>query len=319
VEVDDHARLRYPAVARAERFWSGVFPVLCTPFADDGAVDLDGQRAVVRFALASGAHGLVCFGLGAEVNKLTPEERLRLTDAILEQADRRVPVLIGVAAESSHTAVALARSAEQAGADGVVVPPPFTAGLGGDDLAGYFRTVTGAVSLPVMVQDAHVYLGSALSPQLVRRLAREQPNVRYVKIEAGPEETRRWVEEVGPDVSVFTGDAGIHLLPCLRAGAVGSIPAVELVDRLVAVYAAERRGDGAGAEALFRPLLPYLVFALEGGIDHCNAATKATLVRRGVLSRGGLRQPAPDFGPLFDELAGAHAAALDLAASPAAV
>ena len=304
-------------MAGVEGLWSGVFPVLCTPFAEDGAVDLDAQRAVVRFAVASGAHGLVCFGLGAEVNKLTPEERVRLTDAILDEADGRVPVLIGVGAESTHTAVALARSAEQAGADGVVVPPPFTARLGADELGGYFRAVAGAVALPVMVQDAHVYLGSALSPQLVRRLAQDRPNVRYVKIEAGPEATRGWVEDVGPDVSVFTGDAGIHLLPCLRAGAVGNIPAVELADRLVAVYDAERRGDGAGADALFRRLLPYLLFALDGGIDHCNAATKAMLVRRGVLSRGGLRQPAPAFGPLFEQLADAHAAELGLAAAPA--
>lgn len=126
------------------------------------------------------------------------------------------------------------------------------------------------------------------------------------------------MEGVGPDVRVFTGDAGVHLLQCLRAGAVGNIPAVELADRLVAAYEAERRGDEAEADSSFRPLLPYLVFALQGGIDHCNAATKAILVRRGVLARGGLRHPTPDFGALFDELVDAHAAALELVASPVA-
>jgi dihydrodipicolinate synthase/N-acetylneuraminate lyase len=295
--------------------WAGVFPVLCTPFAHDGSIDVEAQRAIVRFAVAGGAHGLVCFGLGAEVNKLTPEERRRLSDAIIDEADGRVPVLLGVGAEATHTAVELARSAEAAGASGIVVPPPFTAGVRGDDLAGYFRAVADAVELPVMLQDASVYLGSALSPAFVRGLAEQQPNIRYVKIEAGPEETRRWVDETGPAVNVFTGDAGVHLLPCLRAGAVGNIPAVELVDRLVAAYEAEASGDPAGAEELFRPLLPYLVFALESGIDHCNAATKAVLVRRGVLERGGLREPAPTYGPLFEELVDRHVAALDLVVS----
>jgi 4-hydroxy-tetrahydrodipicolinate synthase len=295
-----------------------VFPVLCTPFADDGAIDVDAQRTIVRFALACGAHGLVCFGLGAEVNKLTPDERRRLTDAIVEEAAGRVPVLIGVGAEATHTAVELARYAESAGADGVVVPPPFTARMGGDELAGYFGAVADAVELPVMLQDASVYLGSALSPAFVRRLAGEHASVRYVKIEAGPEETARWADEVGDDVRVFTGDAGVHLLACLRAGAVGNIPGVEIADRLIAAYEAEAGGDQARADELFRPLLPYLVFALEGGIDHCNAATKALLVRRGVLARGDLRQPAPDFGSLFDELVDRHAAALELAPSPVA-
>jgi dihydrodipicolinate synthase/N-acetylneuraminate lyase len=298
--------------------WAGIFPVLCTPFDAEGAIDVEAQRAVVSFALACGVHGLVCFGLGAEVNKLTPDERRRLTDAIVDEAAGRAPVLIGVGAEAVHTAVDLARYAEAAGADGIVVPPPFTAGLPGDDLTGYFRAIAEAVDLPVMLQDASVYLGAALSPALVRRLGSAQPNIRYVKIEAGPEVTARWVAAVGSDVGVFTGDAGAYLLPCLRAGAVGNIPAVEVADRLAAAYEAEARGDAAGADAYFLPLLPYLLFALQGGIDHCNAATKATLVRRGILARAGLREPAPDFGPLFDRLVEGHAAALDLVPAPAA-
>jgi dihydrodipicolinate synthase/N-acetylneuraminate lyase len=302
-------------MAAADPWWRGIFPVLCTPLDATGAVDVDAQRAVVRFALACGVHGLVCFGLGAEVNKLTPDERRRLTDAIIEEAAGRVPVLVGVGAEAVYTAVELARYAEAAGADGVVVPPPFTAGLAGTGLAGYFRAVAGSVELPVMLQDASVYLGAALSPELVRQLGEAERNIRYVKIEAGPEETARWVAGVGPGVRVFTGDAGAYLLPCLRAGAVGNIPAVEVADHLVAAYEAEAAGDTEGAETRFRPLLPYILFALQGGIDHCNAATKATLVRRGVLARGGLREPAPDYGPLFEELVDAHAAALDL--SPA--
>ena len=305
-------------MARSEGSWAGVFPVLCTPFDAEGAVDVDAQRRVVSFAVAAGAHGLVCFGLGAEVNKLTPEERRLLTDAIVDETAGRVPVLIGVGAEAIHTAVALARSAQEAGADGIVVPPPFTAGVQGDDLVDYFLSVAGAVDLPVMLQDASVYLGSALSPGLVRRLAEERPNIAYVKIEAGPDETARWVEDVGDRVRVFTGDAGVHLLPCLRAGAVGNIPAVEVVDRLVAAYEAAQQGEGARADELYTPLLPYLVFALDGGIDHCNAATKAMLVRRGVLENAALRQPAPRFAPSFEELVDAHAATLNVAAPAAA-
>lgn len=303
-------------MAATDTRWAGVFPVLCTPFDAEGAVDVDAQRAVVAFALACGSHGLVCFGLGAEVNKLTPDERRRLTDAIVEEAAGRVPVLIGVGAESVHTAIELARHAEATGADGVVVPPPFTAGLPGDGLTGYFRAVAGSVDLPVMLQDASVYLGAALSPELVRRLGEQEANIRHVKIEAGPEETARWVSGVGAGIRVFTGDAGAYLLPCLRAGAAGSIPAVEVADRLVTAYEAEAAGDAAAAESHFRPLLPYLLFALQGGIDHCNAATKATLVRRGVLAHAGLRAPAPDFGPLFDELIDAHVAELDLTSVP---
>jgi dihydrodipicolinate synthase/N-acetylneuraminate lyase len=171
-----------------------------------------------------------------------------------------------------------------------------TANLAADELDAYFEATAAAVALPVMLQDAPEYIGVGLSPQLVLRLASARPNIRYVKLEAGPDQTERWVEALGPDIRVFTGDAGIHLLGCLRAGAVGNIPAVDVVDVLRAAYLAERRGDHDDAERLFAPLLPYLSFALRG-IDHCNACTKEVLARRGVLRRGGLRQPARSLTP----------------------
>jgi len=276
--------------------FEGIFPVLCTPFAEDGSLDLEGQRAVVRFALGAGVDGMVLFGMGAEVNKLTPDERRTLCETILAEVGGRVPVLVGVGAESTHHAVRLAEHAQRCGAAGIVVPPPMTSNLDADELDPYFEAIAGAVDLPVMLQDAPEYIGVGLSPALVVRLARVRPNIRYVKLEAGPDQTERWVAAVGSGIRIFTGDAGVHLLGCLRAGAVGNIPAVDVVDVLRQAYAAERRGDRADAEATFAPLLPYLTFALRG-IDHCNACTKEVLVTRSVLPRAGLRPPARTLTP----------------------
>jgi 4-hydroxy-tetrahydrodipicolinate synthase len=289
--------------------FAGIFPVLPTPFLEDGSIDLDAQRAVVRFALECGVDGMVLFGMGAEVNKLAPEERRQLCEAILAEVGGRVPVLVGAGAESIHHAVALAAHAERCGAAGVVVPPPMTANLTGDELDPYFEAVAAAVEVPVMLQDAPEYIGVGLSPELVLRLAASRANVRYVKLEAGPDQTERWVSALGPRIRVFTGDAGIHLLGCLRAGAVGNIPALDVVDVLIAAYRAERNGEHDDAERLFTPLLPYLSFALRG-IDHCNACTKEVLVRRGVLARGGLRPPARPLTPFARAQIGSSLAGL---------
>src|SRR5690349_5269542 len=99
------------SMAESGRTWGGVWPSLITPFAEDGAIDIDAQRAETRFCIDAGSHGLVCFGLAGEVHKLTPEERKRLGAAILEEAGGRVPVLLGVGAEAEHTACELAREA----------------------------------------------------------------------------------------------------------------------------------------------------------------------------------------------------------------
>ena len=75
--------------------WSGIYPSLATPFLPDGDLDLEGQRALVRFALDSGAHGLICFGLAGEVFRLTPSERIELLRVIVDECGGQVPVLAG--------------------------------------------------------------------------------------------------------------------------------------------------------------------------------------------------------------------------------
>lgn len=276
--------------------WHGVFPSLCTPFLHDGEPDLEAQRKVVRFGLSSGVDGLVCFGLAGEVNKLVPDERRRLADAIIEEVDGRVPVLVGVSSESLHTTLGLAQSAQTAGADGIVLAPPASASVEADHLEYFFRTVAQATPLPLILQNAPAYLGVRLTTSLVGRLTEHEPNIRYVKLEAGPEDTASWVERLPPGTHVFTGDAGIHLLTCLRAGAVGNMPGVELSDLLVEVCQTEKTGDDALADALHARLLPYLVFSLQS-LDHYNACTKQMLVRRGILTNAALREPAPQLTP----------------------
>jgi len=271
----------------------GVLPALCTTFGPDGALDLEAQRHAVRFVLAAGANGIVCFGLAGEVNKITPEERKTLAATIIDEVAGRVPVLVGVGTEAAHTSRELARFAEAAGADGVVVPPPITSHCDEDGLAPYFGVIADATSLPMTIQDAPAYLGMKLSAAGIRHLAEQHPNIQYVKVESGPEETARWVKELAPIVKVLTGNAGIFLIDDIQLGAVGNVPGTELTDVLVAIYRDETEGRSAAARKKFDRLLPYLMFSLQG-IDHYNACCKEVLVRRGVFKPGAaLRPPAP--------------------------
>src|ERR1019366_3074676 len=109
----------------------------CIPFTADDAVDLDAQSRVVRLALDAGAHGLVLFGLAGEFLKLTANERKQLIDAVQEEVDGRVPVFIGVGAESVSAACDLAGYAERAGAACVVVPAPISGAAAGGGLVGF--------------------------------------------------------------------------------------------------------------------------------------------------------------------------------------
>jgi len=294
--------------------WRGIYPSICTPFTEDDRIDLDAQRRIVRFALACGAHGLVAFGLAGEVLKLTPEERRELAEAIIDEAGQAVPVFVGVGAPSTRVAIELARHAEEAGADCIVVPAPMSGALDADALIDYVVRVATAVEVPVMVQDAPAYVGVTFGIGAVRAMAARADNVRLLKIEAGPSEMRRWIDDLPDGFSVWGGDGGIYTLDCVRSGAAGIIPGVDLVDLLVRVYEAEAQGDIGLADERLREVLPMLVFQIQHSIDHYNACAKHVLVQRGVLEHGGLRPPAGALGEVSRMLLERHLAGLQLTA-----
>ena len=297
--------------------WQGIFPSIPTAFTRDGDVDPDAQRRIVRFAVDRGSHGLLCFGLAGEVLRLAPDERIRLCHAIVEEANGAIPVLVGASGESEHTSRKLARAAERAGAAGIVLPVPTGGHVSRPLLAEYFARVAEAVSIPVMIQDAPEYLGVSIGPELVRALADRLPHVAYVKLEVGPQGIREWRDAVGDGIGVFGGNGGVYLLDCIRAGAAGIAPALDVVDVLVAIYAAEVAGDRERADRLFRATLPLLVFEMQD-IDHCNLCAKNVLARRGVELETSLRPPGPSLSADAAALLDAYLETLPLAELAAA-
>jgi len=291
--------------------WKGIVPSIPTAFTSEGDIDLAAQREIVRFAIDRGAHALMCFGLAGEIFRLTTEERKRLCDVIVEEANREIPVLVGVGAESEFVARDLARYAERAGADGVVLPPPVSVTLTPDLLERFLCRVAEVVTVPVMIQDAKEYLGVGVGPALVRSVAAAVPQVTSVKLETGADGLRLWRRELPETISILGGNAGIYVLDCVRAGAAGIAPGLEVTDILVEIFESEMAGDGARAEQLFRDLLPLLVFELQD-LDHFNLCVKHVLSRRGVQLDTGLRQPAPGLSPDAVGLLDFYLEALDL-------
>lgn len=270
--------------------WAGIFPSIPTAFSTDGSLDLASQAAVARFSVDCGAQGLLCFGLAGEVFRLTPGERREALEAIVEAVAGRIPVLAGVGAEALHTALTLAREAREAGADGVVIPPPITTRPSRRELMRYFAEIAAVAELPAMVQDAPEFLGVELGPELVVELARSSAEIGCVKLEAGAQRIAEWVAAAEGALTVFGGNAGLFLVDSLEHGAAGIAPGADVTDELVAVYSLWRAGDGSGARRRFAPLLPLLVFESQG-IEHYNACAKHLLARRGVLASSHMREP----------------------------
>jgi 4-hydroxy-tetrahydrodipicolinate synthase len=159
--------------------FKGSFTALVTPF-DGGEVDYDALNRLVDFQIQSGAHGLVPVGTTGESPTLSHEEHARVVEATIAAAKGRVPVIAGAGSNSTREAVALARHAEKAGADGVLVVTPYYNKPTQEGLFRHFKAVNDAVSIPVIIYNIPSRSVIDMSVATMARLA-ELPNIAGVK------------------------------------------------------------------------------------------------------------------------------------------
>jgi 4-hydroxy-tetrahydrodipicolinate synthase len=127
--------MRHP-VSRLDEAARGVFPISATPFAPDGALDLDSLDRLMDFYLARRVHGLTLLGIMGEAPKLSPAESRAVVRRALARVAGRVPVVVGVSNAELRALAALANDAMAAGAAGVMVAP--APGLAGE-FTGWWR------------------------------------------------------------------------------------------------------------------------------------------------------------------------------------
>jgi dihydrodipicolinate synthase/N-acetylneuraminate lyase len=271
----------------------GVLPIVHTPFDDNDEIDASDLRREIDWAFTVGAEGLGT-GMVSELLRLTTDERVRLTELIVEFAAGRGAVFAGVGAESTKQACALAAAAERAGCDAVMATPPLTARVSAGSLLDYYRQLADAVALPVIVQDASGYIGQAIPlAVLIDLLALYGPEKILFKPEAQP---------IGPKLSelrdassgraaIFEGSGGIALVDSFRRGIAGTMPGMDLLDGVVALWRALGAADEARAYQLYFPICALIALQLQAGLDGFLAIEKYLLVKRGIFRSARRREP----------------------------
>ncbi len=276
----------------------GIYPVLATAFHDDGSLDEAGCRAIARYNIAVGVQGIVTLGHASEFSSLSDDERKCVTDWTIEEGKRAgVPTIIGTAGTSTETAVEFARYARDAGADGLMVMPPYVTKASGEAVVEYYKAIARAVETPIVVQNAAGPVGTPMSAQVLIRLAHEIPTVRYIKEEtAGSTHiVSQVIRAASEDLDgVMGGESGKYLLMHYERGACGNMPGSAISELYPPVWAALEAGDAAGARAAHNRILPLLNFFALHGIE----AYKEILLRRGII--GSRRTRGTAWIPLDD-------------------
>ncbi len=241
----------------------GIYPMLYAFFNAQDGLDRHATRRQVQAFVDNGAHGMAVLGLGTEVNKLSDRERRQLVDWVAEELAGRLPLAITINAPTVDAQVEFAKFAHSRGASWVILQPPPERGVPEEFFIRFFGAVADRVDLPVAIQNAPEYLGVGLTPAGVKALARNHPNFRILKGEGPALTIRQVIEETGDSVTVFNGRGGLELIDNLRAGCAGMIPASDTFDRQARIFDLLREGAETHAEALYREVLPAIVFVMQ--------------------------------------------------------
>ena len=279
--------------------YQGVFPVVPTTFTETGALDLQSQKRCVDFMIDAGSNGLCILANFSEQFVLSDAERELLTRTVLDHVAGRVPVIVTTTHFSSKVCAERSRQAQGMGAAMVMVMPPYhgaTFRVPEPQIQGFYQTVSDAIDIPIMVQDAPAS-GTVLSAAFLARMAQEIAQVSYFKIEtAGAASKLRELIRLGGSAieGPWDGEEAITLLPDLDAGATGAMTGGGFPDgirKIVDAYAAGRREDAVQAYQAWLPLINY-------ENRQCGLlAAKALMREGGVIACEAPRHPLPALHP----------------------
>ena len=200
----------------------GSYTVSVTPFTADGsAIDLDAQRRFIDWQLECGVPGLIIFGSTGEFLTVSDDERRALVAATVEHVNGRIPVLVGTMNAYTPNAVRYSQEAQELGADGLMIAPPYYYTPTEDEIYGYYAAICDAVELPIMIYNNPVTTNVDISAALVGKLTAELPNIRYIK-EASLDVGRVYdvVEATDGVMNVFAGE---RVVESYLLGAVGYV------------------------------------------------------------------------------------------------
>src|SRR5215469_8738398 len=160
----------------------GSYSVTVTPFtADRRSIDVDALRRFMDWQIESGVPGVIILGTTGEYLTVSDDERALIVETTVKQVAGRAHVIVGTMNAHTPNAVRYSRQAEELGADGLMVLPPYYYTPTDDEIWRYYRAVSEAVSVPIMLYNNPVTSNVDMSAALVARLTRDFENIRYIK------------------------------------------------------------------------------------------------------------------------------------------
>jgi dihydrodipicolinate synthase/N-acetylneuraminate lyase len=240
--------------------WTGVLPAITTCFDADLAVDYRAVSQHAQHLVAAGCTGIVALGSLGEAATLERDEKVAILAALAKALAGKAPLIAGISALSTAEAVALARAAEAAGCEGLMVLPPYVYRGDWRETKAHVGAILHATRLSCMLYNNPVAYDTDFLPEQIEELASEHANLHAVKESSTDARRVTAIRALcGERLQILVG-VDDCVLEGVAMGAVGWVGGVTnaLPEDTVAMFEAARAGDTDTAEALNRWLLPLL-------------------------------------------------------------
>ncbi len=240
--------------------WKGVLPAITTNLHADLSVDHAALAAHCRWMIDSGCTGIVAGGSLGEAATLSFAEKIAIVETCVKAVGERAPVVLGIASLSTAEAVALARAAAQAGAQGLMVLPPYVYASDWREMRAHVGAVIAATELSCMLYNNPPAYKTDFLPEQIAELAAVHPNLQAVKESSGDVRRVTAIRAIcGRRLEILVGmdDA---IVEGIYAGATGWIAGLvnAFPAESVALFDYASHGDKVRAAALYIWFLPLL-------------------------------------------------------------
>ncbi|MBI4644678.1 MAG: 4-hydroxy-tetrahydrodipicolinate synthase [Deltaproteobacteria bacterium] len=265
----------------------GAITAIVTPF-KNGRLDEEAYRQLIERQIEGGIHGLVPCGTTGESPTLSHAEHKRVVEILIDQVKKRVPVIAGSGSNNTAEALELTKHAEAAGADYALMITPYYNKPTQEGLYQHYKTVAGAVKIPIVVYNVPGRTSLNLLPETMARLA-QIPNIVGLKDATGDlKQGAKTLELCGDKITVLSGD-DFTTLPLLCVGGQGVISVVSNVvpADMAGMCNAFFKGDLDGARKLHYKMWPLI----EAMFYETNPTPVKTAMKLLGKITGEVRQP----------------------------
>ncbi|MGB3875237.1 MAG: dihydrodipicolinate synthase family protein [Shinella zoogloeoides] len=268
---------------------NGIISAIITPFSSDGeSVNESELRAIVESGITSGLGGIVPCGGTGEFAAMSPDERRRVVEIVVEQAGKRTSVMAQVGANSTREAVAHAKHAAKVGADAIMLATPYYESIDFDGVRRYFHDVAAASDLPICIYNFPPAMGIRYDADRVRTLVGEISSIKFMKDSSGDFALLDSLINSGTGVQLFAGE-DVLAFPAFLQGCAGVINGAAnfLTPAFVKMLNASNDGQYEDVMTTWRKINPLISEVISG---HYNGGVKAAVAALG-FDVGPIRAP----------------------------